>query len=95
MPPSLPSFTVTRQEPGVYGVEIFGPTKTTHRVEVPAGLAERLGGNGTTDEQLVEESFRLLLERESNTSILRTFTIEKIGDYFPEWSNEIGRRLKT
>jgi hypothetical protein len=34
-----------------------------------------------------------LLERESNTSILRSFRITDISRYFPEYEREIRRRL--
>lgn len=86
--------TVTEQGTGSYLVEVSGGAMTTtHEVGVPAGLAEQLGGPGTTDERLLEESFRYLLEREANTSILRTFSIDQIGAYFPGWPSEITRRL--
>jgi hypothetical protein len=86
--------TVTKLGAGSYLVEVSGGSvTTTHKVGVPAGLAKQLGGPGTTDEHLVEESFRYLLEREDNSSILRTFSIGQIGDYFPGWSSEIATRL--
>ena len=86
--------TLTKKGVGSYLVEVSGgDVITTHKVSVPTGLAEQLGGPGTSDERLLEESFRYLLEHESNTSILRTFSIDQIGDYFPGWSSEITRRL--
>lgn len=91
---TMAELTVTERQPGSYLVEVSGgDSKTTHQVQVPAGLAERLGGPGTTDQCLVEESFRYLLEREPNTSILRSFSLDQIGDYFPGWSAEIAKRL--
>jgi hypothetical protein len=90
----LAEFTVTERQPGRYLVEVSnGGSTTNHEVHVPAGLAERLGGPGTTDQGLVEESFRYLLEREPHTSILRSFSLDQIGDYFPGWSEEIAHRL--
>jgi hypothetical protein len=38
---------------------------------------------------LVEKSFRFLLDRESNTSILRSFDLPVIGRYFPEYERVI------
>jgi hypothetical protein len=35
------------------------------------------------------ESFRFLLEREPNTSILPSFDLPLIGGYFPEYEQEI------
>jgi hypothetical protein len=89
----MTGITVTENAPGSYLVEVHAQPPTTHTVRVPPGLAERLGGEGSSDHRLVEESFRYLLEREPNTSILRSFSIEQIGDYFPGWSLEIARRL--
>jgi hypothetical protein len=37
----------------------------------------------------VEKSFRFLLDRESNTSILRSFDLPVIGQYFPEYERVI------
>jgi hypothetical protein len=86
--------TVTKLGAGSFRVEVSASdVATTHMVTVPAGLAARLGGAGTSDEHLVEESFRYLLEREPNTSILRSFSIDQIGTYFPGWPAEIGKRL--
>jgi hypothetical protein len=90
----MTDMTVTEQSPGNFVVEVAGGGRpTTHHVDVPAGLAVKLGGAGTSDGRLVEESFRYLLEREPNTSILRHFSIDRIGDYFPGWGDEISRRL--
>jgi hypothetical protein len=90
----MTEMSVTEQRPGRFVVELTGASRaTTHNVDVPAGLAVRLGGAGTSDERLVKESFRYLLEREPNTSILRDFSIDRIGDYFPGWADEIRQRL--
>jgi len=43
--------------------------------------------------RLFKESFRFLLEREPNTSILRSFHITDISRYFPNTNLEIRRRL--
>ena len=43
--------------------------------------------------QVQSACFRFLLERESNTSILRSFRITDISRYFPEYEREIRRRL--
>lgn len=48
----------------------------------------------TTDtDALVRASFDFLLEREPVTSILRAFEITVIERYFPEWPEEMRRRL--
>ena len=40
-------------------------------------------------EELIFFSFKFLLERENNTSILSNFNLETIQNYFPEYKNEI------
>ena len=40
-------------------------------------------------EELIFFSFKFLLERENNTSILSNFNLEVIQNYFPEYKNEI------
>jgi hypothetical protein len=77
-----------------YEVKIGGTTPTTHRVTLRDADRQRLGGNDISAEQLVDESFRFLLERESNTSILSSFDLPLIGKYFPEYEGEIRKRLK-
>ena len=65
--------------------------QTTHRVSVP----ERLGGVEVAGdlERAVRESFQFLLERESPSSILRQFSLSDISRYFPEYPQELARRL--
>jgi hypothetical protein len=88
--------TVTTEQPGRYIVDVsMGDVATSHQVRVPAGLAEKIGGPGTNDKELIEGSFRYLLEREPNTSILRSFSLDQIGGYFPGWSEEMADRLGT
>ena len=77
-----------------YEVKVSGATATTHRVTLREADRERLGGKDVSAEQLIEESFRFLLERESNTSILSSFDLPVIGRYFPEYQRESRKRLK-
>ena len=39
--------------------------------------------------KLLEHSFKFLLDREPNTSILSFFELDIISKYFPEYENEI------
>jgi hypothetical protein len=43
--------------------------------------------------RLVEETFDFLLEREPKESILRTFDLSVVAEYFPEYDHEIRSRL--
>jgi hypothetical protein len=72
-----------------FEVTVEGRTTTTHRVTVEPAYCDRLTGGEVTPEVLVEKSFEFLLEREPNTSILRTFDLPVIGRYFPEYERTI------
>jgi hypothetical protein len=86
--------TVTEKEPDVYTVVVDdGGRTTTHTVLVPAELAASLGCGHVPGIDLVRRSFAFLLERESADSILRDFSLEQIGDYFPDYPETIRRRL--
>jgi hypothetical protein len=89
----MAEITIIEHSPGTYRVEVAGKSSTSHEVKVPSGLAQDIGGAGVDDADFVLASFKFLLEREPNTSILRTFSIEVIGSYFPEWRDEMKRRL--
>jgi len=82
-----------KKERDVYEVEVAAARPTRHSVTAGAGDVERLTGGKANAERLIEESFRFLLERESNTSILRSFQITDISRYFPEYEREIRGRL--
>jgi hypothetical protein len=73
-------------------VSIDAGSKTRHRVRVSQKDIQRLA-QGKSAEVLIRESFRFLLEREPNTSILSSFELPLIGQYFPEYEQEIKARL--
>lgn len=66
---------------------------TEHDVTVSLDTLGRLAPEGSSAEQLLHESFRFLLEREPRESILRSFALTDIARYFPEYEDEISRRL--
>jgi hypothetical protein len=70
-----------------------GGRETTHQVTVPERLGEGLELRDDDLEQVVRESFRFLLEREPATSILARFSLSDISRYFPEYRDELARRL--
>jgi hypothetical protein len=77
-----------------YQVKVPGATETVHRVTLRATDRQRLSRPDISAERLIEESFRFLLEREPNTAILSSFDLPQISRYFPEYKEEIGRRLR-
>lgn len=70
-----------------------GKGESRHRVTLRKGDYQELATGKASPEDLVTESFRFLLERESKESILRSFDLMVIGRYFPEYRREIVRRL--
>ncbi len=70
-----------------------GGRHTTHMVTVTSQDLDRYAPAGTTAERLLEASFEFLLEREPASSILSTFALPVIERYFPEYPQEIRRRI--
>ena len=66
-------------------------SKSSHEVTVQPGDRERFGG-GSAD-QLIEASFRFLLDREPKESIMSRFDLSVISRYFPEYPDRIGDYL--
>jgi len=86
--------TVTAAGGGKYEVTVRqGSTSTEHRVTVPATMVDDLGLESIDETILVQESFAFLLEREPATSILSRFDLTVIARYFPDYDQEIRRRL--
>ena len=81
--------TVKTIDSTTFEVTVKDLTTTTHTVTVMPSYYEKLTRKSVSPEMLVEQSFRFLLERESNTSILRSFELSVIGQYFPEFEETI------
>lgn len=66
-----------------------GNTQTEHMVEMSPDYYNSLSDGEITMEQIVEGSFRFLLDREPKESILRRFNLSQIALYFPEYEKAI------
>ena len=77
-----------------YRVTVAGASITVHQVTVTPEYLVKLTGGRTSAETLIEKSFEFLLERESNTSILRSFDLPTIQRYFPEYERTIASVLR-
>jgi hypothetical protein len=77
-----------------FEVSLEGPPATKHLVTLSEPYHRKLTQGRITREELITYSFEFLLERESNTSILRSFDLPLIGRYFPEYEQDIKRRLE-
>ena len=85
---------VTPMAPGEFGVEVTEGTQTTgHRVRVPEGFLDDMLMADADQETIVRESFAFLLEREPATAILSEFSLTDIARYFPEYPEELRRRM--
>lgn len=90
----MSEITITPMGPGEFGVQVReGDTETSHRVTVPEDFLDDLQMQEEDQERVVRESFEFLLEREPATSILPEFDLPVISRYFPEYSEELTRRL--
>lgn len=80
--------TVEPGPAGMYEVTVDdGSTSTSHVVTVD------ITRDGVDDEDLVEASFRFLLDREPKESILSRFDLSVISRYFPDYGERIGDYL--
>jgi hypothetical protein len=88
------SIHVLPNKPGHFRVDVTrGEEATHHDVFVPERLMDKLDLPRLEPFELVEETFRFLLEREPATSIMREFSLDVVSRYFPEYEDEIRQRL--
>ena len=69
----------------LFEVSVSTSQTTNHRVRVTDEVHADLTNRAISKIDLIERSFKFLLEREPNTSILSEFSIETINRYFPEY----------
>jgi hypothetical protein len=84
---------VQRIDSATFDVTVQRHTTTTHRVTLSADYHQKLTAGKVSPEILISKSFEFLLQRESNTSILRTFDLPLIAQYFPEYETVILKML--
>ena len=84
----MAEITIEPGPAGMYEVTVSeGGSSSSHIVTVD------LARDGVDDEDLVEASFRFLLDREPKESILSRFELSVISRYFPEYGDRIGDYL--
>ena len=84
---------VENTTPGVYQVTVESASTTQHTVTLTPDYWQKLTNSRVPAETLIQKSFEFLLDRESNTSILRSFDLPVIQRYFPEYERTIGASL--
>jgi hypothetical protein len=70
-----------------FEVTVSSDAVTYHKVKVSNEAYYRYSLADVTKAQLVNKAFLFLLRKEPNTSILTSFSIEEIENYFPEFKN--------
>ncbi len=66
---------------------------TTFTVTVDEDYYQKLTGGNFSKEHLIKASFKFLLDREPKESILRSFNLNVIQRYFPEYLEKIKEYL--
>ena len=85
--------TVKKINDTTFNVTVEGRIRTTHEVTVSHSYYRQLTGERISCEALVKKSFEFLLEREPNTSILSSFDLTVINQYFPEYERVIQQSM--
>ena len=85
------SISIEKRNDNVFEVTVTDSVTTTHTVTVTDQSLTDLTDNNVTKTHLLEFSFKFLLEREPNTSILSSFDINVISKYFSDYRDEVRR----
>ena len=72
-----------------YEVTVKSKTVTTHIVTLSDEVHKNLTNEQVTKEELLEFSFKFLLDREPNTSILSSFELTVISRYFSDYEKSV------
>ena len=72
-----------------FQVTVNAKNSTSHNVTLTDDVYQNLTNGKVNKKELIEFSFKFLLEREPNTSILSSFKLSVISGYFPEYIKTI------
>ena len=72
-----------------FAVSIESSINSNHIVTLNDDIHNEMTKGFKSKQELILFSFKFLLERENNTSILSNFNLEIIQSYFPKYKNEI------
>ena len=85
------SILIKKRNDDVFEVTVVDTITTTHAVTVTNMSLTDLTKNNITKAELLDFSFKFLLDREPNTSILSSFDINVISEYFSDYKDEVRR----
>ena len=80
---------IKKNDNNTFSVSIESSVNSNHIVTLNDDIHNEMTKGFKSKEELILFSFKFLLERENNTSILTKFNLETIQNYFPEFKNEI------
>ena len=80
---------IKKNDKNTFAVFIESSVNSNHIVTLNDDTHFEMTEGIKSKEELILFSFKYLLERENNTSILSNFNLEIIQNYFPEYKNEI------
>ena len=83
------SIAIKKLSDDVFKVTVADSITTTHEVTVTDESLTDLTHNNVTKTQLLEFSFKFLVDREPNTSILLLFNINVISEYFSNYKDKV------
>ena len=72
-----------------YEITVNSKTVTTHIVTLLDKVHINLTNEKVTKEELLDFSFKFLLDRESNTSIMTSFELTVISRYFSDYEKSV------
>ena len=84
-------FVVKKKDKNNFNVLISEVSCSKHEIVVSEEAHIKLTGGRLDKHALVSASVEFLLKKEPNTSILKAFDIELIGNYFPDYYEEVSR----
>ena len=69
-------------------VKVSAATPTEHRVTLTDAYWDQIWNSSLPKKEIIARSFAFLLEREPNSSIMRTFDLPVIQRYFGEYEGK-------
>lgn len=87
------NFKIKKLSYNKFLVTIVSELKTEHEISVNELFYEKISKKKISKEKLIDLSIQFLLEKETNTSILKSFELSIISNYFPDYECFIMKKL--